>query len=177
MTGSRTEMILTLVQIVTGLGVILGLVLVLLQMQQNEKLLAVQLASDTFENIQALESQVMGEEYAETLERIIDPSQKLTPADLYRYDAYTFSTLNAWRRMLLLSDLGLSNLTIESIINRETACWFFGHEVGQAWLVGPAIVNEDKIVKHIKRLSSDCHAEVSYIDHMRKELSPQRIKQ
>ena len=102
----RTEQLLAIVQIATGLAVVASLALILFQMQQNEKLASAQLTSETLANIQQLESMVMGEDYATTIEKINDPNAKLTEADLYRYDAYTFSTQTAWRRMLLLTDLG-----------------------------------------------------------------------
>jgi hypothetical protein len=58
-------------------------------------------------------------------------------------------------------------------LDRGTACWFFGHDVGQAYLTSPATGSDEVVIKLIE-LSKDCVNVDTYLEHMRNKLLPER---
>lgn len=166
----NSEKLVNLVQILTAIALIAGLGLVLLQLKQNEDLARLQLISDSTESFKQLDSAMMGEDFATTMARINNPSAKITDADLYRYDAYAFSTVQLWRRNARLGSLGMWEVDLDQGIPKNTACYFFGSDVGQAWLTSPAVNEEDEIILKFREKSGDCRAEISYLEYMRERL-------
>jgi hypothetical protein len=161
------------IQIMTAAAVILGVGLVVYELRQTKDLVEAQLSVDSYVASFEADSMVLGENFSETLARINTAGSILTDAELYEYDSWAFSRITLLRMQLRLTNRGFFNLRVTELVDPATACWFFGHDVGQAYLTSPAVVR-DEIVDRLRELSKDCSNVETYIEHMRKKLPTER---
>jgi hypothetical protein len=94
-------------QIAGNIGIIAGLILVALQMNQNSDLLATQLIYMESERQLNLETAMMGEDPAAVWAKSMDGSSELTSREQRILDAYLYIQIEQWRAVYHLSESGL----------------------------------------------------------------------
>ena len=162
------------VQIVTAVAVIAGLGLVLWELRQAENLTRAQLSSEANLNFQQIQAAIIGDDYSETRARIFADS-KLTDADLFRYDAMATSFLFSLYRISTLTNQGISDRDWRNSARQSTVCWYFGHDVGRAWLTSPAAGSNNAVLEHLRELASNCDFSGNYLKYMKEILSEARV--
>ena len=91
---------------ITGIAIVVGLVLVVWELQQNREATTSQLTSDGFVFHSAANLALMGEQTAEVLAKACDSPNNLSRADYYVLDAYYSEVLNRSRRIVVLQQRG-----------------------------------------------------------------------
>jgi hypothetical protein len=94
-------------QIAGNIGIIGGLILVALQMNQNSDLLATQLIYMESERQLNLETAMMGEDPADVWAKSMDGSSELTSREQRILDAYLYIQIEQWRAVYQISESGL----------------------------------------------------------------------
>lgn len=120
-------------QVGANIGILAGLILVGLQMQQNERLLKIQLVNQTNESIAAFETAVGGEEIAAIWARSVETPDQLTLADMRALEAVLYAPLVQWINLYRLHESGITEENewrTEVITN---AGYFYGTPYGRAW--------------------------------------------
>jgi hypothetical protein len=98
----NTETINSWVQTITGIAIVAGLVLVVLELQQNSDAVRSQLSNDGFQIYTDFGTAVLGEDAAEVIAKACEAPSELTTADLVILDFF-YSELE--RRTLRLKTL------------------------------------------------------------------------
>ena len=163
------------IQTLTLLALLAGIVLVIYELRQAKELTRSQLISQSYVASMQLDALVIGENGADTLARISDPNAKISESDLFIYDAIAHSRLLHLRMNESLHRLGYfpqSQLDLDDL--QVTACWFFGHDVGRAYLESNA-TSVDPLVLKLKEHVQNCGESANYIEHMKKQLSAGRV--
>lgn len=164
------------VQVLGTVSVLAGLALVIIELRQAKELAVIQISSDGHAYNQQLDAMLVGDNLATTMAKLADSKAQLSAEDLYRYDGYAFSKITLIRRSVGLAKLGFYDVDWTTFVDKTTACYFFGHDVGQAYLGGPAVSHDD-VVERLTLLSKDCSEEDSYVGYMRKALPAERISE
>ena len=115
---------------ITNLGVIIGLVLVLLQLRQDEELMRAELYSDAATARMELHYQMMDPELARVVVKSWTEPETLTLEELRVMDSYLLAAINENRRRLALDRLGLS---AEVGAPENTLLFYFGNRFAKAW--------------------------------------------
>ncbi len=119
-------------QVGANIGILGGLILVGLQMQQNSELLSAQLSHQESDRYIAIETAAMGDDLPGAWAKVLEDPTALTLEDQVTVEGYIFSTVERWRSLHRLSNLGLLSQNWEPII-REDATYYLGHPYGQSW--------------------------------------------
>ena len=88
-------------QVLSAVGVLIGIVLVILQLQQNENLLRLQLATELRLNRDADRNVIRGVTFSETLAKLSGDPQKLTDAVLHQFQAHGVASYEVLQRRRL----------------------------------------------------------------------------
>ena len=126
-----------------NLGVLIGVVLVLLQMRQNEKLLSVQLTNDFFESYIAADTAFAGENLPAIWQKSVEEPEKLSIADLRALESQTFSPVSRWISLYRLTEEGIvDDSFLESQLTMDVS-YYLSSPYGRAWwdVVGNTISN------------------------------------
>jgi len=121
-------------QIAANTGIIAGLILVGLQMQQNSRLLQMQLLKDEATSYLDSEMAIIGDQYADVYQKSIEDPRNMTLSDMRIEESMLWGhSLFRWTNTYRLSELGLYEETQwKSEVNRD-APFFFGSPYGRAW--------------------------------------------
>jgi len=133
-----------LVERVKGLGnvaVLAGIILIAVEINQNSRLVEVQLESDQAAAWIEIDASKQGERFAEVLAKAIERPEDLTLAEMLEMDGYLYTYLDQLWREETLYRLGLSD-ELEVLV-RGTIRDFFGNEFAQAWWVETRFKFED----------------------------------
>jgi hypothetical protein len=134
-----------LIQLATGISIVIGLVLVIWELQQNREAVASQLTSDGFMQTAGSNQAVMGEQTANVLSKACYKPTELTAADYYVLDHYYSELIQRTFRLSTLSKRGsfYSNEYAENG-NRESWGRLFESSIGRAfWKAKRRIVDPD----------------------------------
>jgi hypothetical protein len=156
------------------IGVVGGLVVVVLELRQARELAFIQISHDAYIQSQQLDAMIVGEDLATTMAKVNSPDAKLTADDFYKYDGYVFSRITLMRSSVRLAKLGFYESDWESYVDKMSACFFFGNDIGQVYLSNPALY-EDEVVARLKKLSIECEEEDNYLMYMMNNLPAKRI--
>ncbi len=91
------------VQILTGLAVVVGLGLVIWELQQTREVVFAQLTSDAYGSVTQQQTTVMGETAADAIAKACDAPESLTTTDLIVLDAYFGELINRMRKNIAIS--------------------------------------------------------------------------
>ena len=120
-------------QVAANLGIVVGLVLVGVQLQQNSDLLKMQLLFEESRRAVDLETLVVGENGAETWSRSITDASELSLADQRIMEALLWGFVEQLRSTRLLAELGLlDDDEWRWRVRSETAFWL-ANDYGRAW--------------------------------------------
>ncbi|MFK8042177.1 hypothetical protein [Congregibacter sp.] len=138
------------IQLVSVAALLIGVVLVVVQLQQNEELLRFQLATDLRANRDSLRTATLGEDYSSTLAKL-NNVDTLNPAELQQFSAHAFSVYYELSHRWQLFDEGIfvGDWTRWLLDDR---CLLFNNPTGQAWLNWMTEVTEgDDIIEQIRK--------------------------
>lgn len=120
-------------QIAANIGIIAGLILVGLQLNQNSKLLKTQMLYEESGRLVALETQMIGELGAEVWAKSISDPQNLTLAEQRVMEALLWSYIEQLRSTRLLGELGLlEDAEWRARVESDTD-FYLGNQYGRAW--------------------------------------------
>ena len=117
-------------QILGPIGVLLGVALVIAQLNQTQNLVRLQLYTDIDLNRQQLDSTVLGEDFSLTLAKIRSSPDQLTDAELYQFEAYADSLIRQFDLYRILYDEGVFTIDWRFHV-RNQVCATFNHPVGR----------------------------------------------
>ena len=145
------------IQILSAMGVLVGVILVVLQLQQNQELLRVQIATDLRISHHADLNVVRGETYSETLAKLSGGSHALTDAELHQFDAHVSLVYSELTHRRMLVDEGIFRGDWKTWLFIES-CLLFDNPTGQAWLAWASIESEgeDEIIEEFQRRTKTC---------------------
>ena len=116
-----------------NLGIIVGLVLVLLQMRQNEALLRITLLNQHNESYIATDTAVGGETLAEYWAKSFEDPANLSLAEMRALEAQTFPPLLRWSNLYRLYEAGLIEESTWRAEIQNDAMFYFTSPYSKAW--------------------------------------------
>ena len=120
-------------QIVANLGLIGGLVLVAVQIQQTRDLARLQLQLEGTLAFQQIEIAMLGESPAEAWAKSIRDPESLSPTELKIIDSWLIHEVNQWRRTAFMEAEGLAEPGATERVVRENAWFYFGNSFAKRW--------------------------------------------
>jgi hypothetical protein len=114
-------------------GVLGGLVLVLLQMNQNEELLRVQVTNDFYESYIAAETTFSGENLPAIWQKSLEDPENLSIAEMRAMEAQTFSPLTRWINLYRLAEAGIFDGEFWRTQIELDVSYYLGSQYGRAW--------------------------------------------
>jgi hypothetical protein len=140
-------------QVGANIGILAGLVLVALQMEQNTEITRFQLAHDAWLDSANQLNANMGEEPALVLAKIYQEETNLTPEELVAIDSYFASAQQHIYRIEYTNELGLDLYSIELSAQSyapivTTACWHQMPSTESSWCL-PAGQRKNENTQHI----------------------------
>ncbi len=159
-------------QVIGSFGVLAGLILVALQIQQNTVLVRAELvsnASDAWINIDASKQ---SESFASVLAKSIVKPQELTAAEILELDGYLFTYIDQLDRDRDLYNLGVFGTPPEALV-RGSLSDYFGNEFARAWWAETKWKFELDIVEAIDREMENISVsqDIDYIERIKSRLS------
>ena len=115
-----------------NIGVIVGLILVALQINQNSELLRLQMLELDSQRFVQQELAIIGEEGAKVWEKVLQSPEELTIAEQRVAEALLWPAFEAWRSSYLLHSEGLLGDEWKSRVVAQ-APYYLGHAYGEAW--------------------------------------------
>ena len=161
------------IQVAPNIGILAGLILVGLQMQQNTDLLRMQLLKDEATSYLSTESTILGENYAEVYAKSITDPKSMTVADMRIEDTMLWSHgVFRWSNTYRLYEFGLvEEEQWKSEVTRDLP-FLYGSPYGRAWW--------DKISADLEADYADPEQQAfvpkalkKYIDERVKKIRPQ----
>ena len=119
-------------QVGANIGILAGLVLVGLQMEQNIQLTKAALSASHSDNWITIDTGLQGENFAQTLAKSINQPEQLTDAEMLEVQGYLMASLDQWNRWLILHKMGLSESNPNTWIGPQIFA-AFGNRFAQAW--------------------------------------------
>lgn len=120
-------------ELLSVLGLFIGIALVILQLRQNEELIRFQIATELRVNQDTNRSTIRGEQFSSTLAKAQNAPETLTDAELLEFDAHARSIVSEldFRRSLAAAGIFKGDWT--SWLRWET-CTSLDNSVGRTWL-------------------------------------------
>lgn len=129
----KIEKITGLLQVMANIGIIAGLIMVLLQMQQTEKLLSLQITNQYYDSYIASENALVGDNFAEIYQKSIDEPENLTIGEMRLLENQTFVPLNRWIGLYRMYEAGLVDEDMWKSQVELDASFYFGGIYGRTW--------------------------------------------
>jgi len=130
---SKSKRLQSWLTIGANLGVIIGLFILIVEVQQNESLTRMQLEADYIFASQAVESSRMEPETARIWSKAIYSPETLEPFELTILDSFLAIQLQNWWLLLQMSEADLVSLDrVKRAVNNE-APFFFGNTFAKNW--------------------------------------------
>ncbi len=120
-------------QIAASLGLIGGLVLVAVQIQQTRDLARLQLQLEGTLAFQQVEIAMLGESPAEAWAKSIQAPESLSPAEVKIVDSWLVHQVNQWRRTAFMEAEGLAEPGATERVVRKNAWFYFGNSFAKRW--------------------------------------------
>ena len=114
-----------------NVGVIAGLILVAVQINQNTAITKAQIANDYYIADMTLELAMMGENPADSFNKAVYAPDEITTADAVVLDRYFNYGMVQIQRLQKMDELGMAYEGWRERVNYLR--WHFGNEVGQRW--------------------------------------------
>ena len=120
-------------QIASNFGVIAGLVLIGVQVQQTRDLTRLQMRLEREESNQQMEQGMLGEEPSVAWAKSIRDPSSLSDAEVKIVDSYLINQLNVWSRTVIMERAGLVERGELERLIRQNAWFFFGNPFAKRW--------------------------------------------
>ena len=119
-------------QVIGNFGVLAGLLLVALQIQQNTVLVRAELLSNESDAWISIDASKQSERFASVLAKSIVNPQELNAAEILELDGYLFTYIDQLVRDRELYDLGVFDNPMESQISGSLHD-YFGNQFARVW--------------------------------------------
>jgi hypothetical protein len=148
------------------MGLIIGIGLVILQLQQNEKLLRFQIATDLRMNRHNDRNVTRGEQYSTTLAKLQTAPEGMTDAELVQFDAHARSLTSElfFRRLLAEEDILKGNW--RNWLKAES-CDLFNNRIGRAWLKIQGQAIDQEVIDELEQRLGECASLPSFLKSVR----------
>ena len=121
-------------QLSANVAILAGLVLVIFQLRQNADLLEFQILKQDADSYIAAELMMIGENYADTWQKMIEEPENLNLAELRAIDSHLWAhDIVRWRNMYDLHSRGLLDEGAWKRRVREDLEYELAHPYGRAW--------------------------------------------
>ncbi len=131
----KSERLNSWLQIATNLGLIGGLVLVAVQIQQTRDLTRLQMRLDLIAASQQMEQGLLGEEPGIAWGKSIRDPTSLSDAEVKSVDSILINQLNQWGWLVTIERAGLEELGALERSIRKDAWFYFGNPFAKRWWV------------------------------------------
>ncbi len=131
----KSERLNSWLQIATNFGLIAGLVLVAVQIQQTRDLTRLQMRLDLLAASQQMEQGLLGEEPGIAWAKSIRDPTSLSDAEVKSIDSYLINQLNHWDWLVSMENAGLEELGALERSIRANSWFFFGNPFAKRWWV------------------------------------------
>ena len=119
-------------QVIGNFGVLAGLILVAVQIQQNTVLVRAELLSNEWDAWISIDASKQSERFASVLAKSIVNPQELNAAEILELDGYLFSYIDQLIRDRELYDLGVFDTPLETQISGSLSD-YFGNQFARVW--------------------------------------------
>ncbi len=120
-------------RIVADLGILVGIVLVLVQLNQNEDLMRSQIMNQYFDSYSAYEASFAGENLPDIWEKSLVDPENLTLSEMRALEAVTFAPLVRWINLYRQNKAGvLGDMDWKEEVEMD-ATWIFKGPYAHAW--------------------------------------------
>ena len=142
-------------QVLTGVSVVVGVVLVLIQLRQNEDLTFSQVRSEQYDAWQFIDTLAMSESFAKVMVRALETPDELTLEDAIELDGRMFAILDQFDRLYDLASLGIFDGDPDGMVTPNVE-YYFGNRFAISWWAekkaqfNPALVNAvDSVISDV----------------------------
>lgn len=131
--GMRFNKLNDWLRVIADLGILVGIVLVLVQMNQNEDLMRSQIMNQYYDSYSSYEASFAGENLPAIWEKSVLDPENLTLAEMRALEAVTFAPLFRWINLYRQSEAGvLGNMDWKEEVEMDAA-WIFKSPYARAW--------------------------------------------
>ena len=121
-------------QLSANVAILTGVVLVIFQLQQNADLLELQILKQEADSYIAGDLMMIGENYADTWQKMIEEPENLNLAELRAIESHLWAhDIVRWRNLYELHSRGLLDEDAWKRIIREDLEYELAHPYGRAW--------------------------------------------
>jgi hypothetical protein len=172
----KSERLNSWLQIASNLGLIAGLVLVAVQIQQTRDLTRLQMQLDRVAAYQQMEQGLLGEEPGVAWAKSIRDPTSLSDAEVKSIDSFLINQVKHWDWLVTMENAGLEELGALERSVREEAWFYFGNPFAKRWWVSmrdPGKWDPDLVRlldAQIAKLGDDVNAR--WLDEMRSPVRP-----
>ena len=158
-------------QIVGVFGVLAGLILVALQIQQNTVLVSAELDSNSMDAWIEIDASKQGENFAGVLVKAIESPRDLTIAEMIELDGYLYTYVDQLVRERQLYLLGVFDNPPEALI-RVSIYDYIGNEFAQAWWAETKWKFGSEIIEILDRemVSISANQDIEYVGRIKARL-------
>ena len=162
------ERLASWLQISANIGILGGLILVGIQLQQNGEILQAQMMSAESRSVIDQELQIIGEDGAKAWVSAMSDPSNVSPEHHRIMEAIYWTAIESWRHTEELGNLGLADVDPLFRVTDEAA-WYFGSTYGRAWWNmrrdGTVLSDElkkiiDEAINTSPNLTADLHEEL-----------------
>ena len=158
------------IELLTLVGVFIGLGLVILQLRQNEELIRFQIATEIRVNQDNNRNVVRGEQYSRTMAKLHTSPKSLTDEELLQFQAHARSLLNELTFRRILAEVGIFKGDWKFWLELET-CELFDNSVGRTWLKIQSQAIDEEMLNELDRRLAECGGRPSFIEAVRRDES------
>jgi len=158
-------------QVIGSFGVLAGLILVAIQIQQNTVLVRAELLSNASDAWISIDASKQSERFAIVLAKSIVKPQELTAEEILELDGYLFTYIDQLDRDSDLYDMGVFDTPPESLV-RGSLYDYFGNEFARAWWAETKWKFDPEIVDVIDREleSISVSQDIDYLERIKARL-------
>jgi hypothetical protein len=158
--------------VIGNFGVLAGLILVALQIQQNTVLVRAELLSNEYDAWISIDASKQSERFASVLAKSIVNPQELNAAEILELDGYLFTYIDQLVRDRELYELGVFDNPLESQISGSLSD-YFGNQFARVWWEETKWKFDLEIVEIIDREMEKISVtqDIDYIERIKATLS------
>lgn len=158
------------IELLTLVGVFIGLALVILQLRQNEELIRFQIATEIRVNQDNNRNAVKGEQFSRALAKLQTSPESLTDEELLQFQAHARSILSELSFRRTLAEVGIFKGDWTTWLESET-CELFDNSVGRTWLKIKGQAIDEEMMNELDRRLTECGGRPSFIEAVRRDES------
>ena len=165
------------IEVISVVGLLVGLWLVFVQLRQNEELIRFQIATEFRFNQDENRNAVKGERLSETLAKIQTAPESLTDAELLEFQAHARSLVSELDMRRVLANAGIFKGDWRNWLHPET-CDLMNNPIGRAWLktsrkTPDQMLDSDmldsEMLDELEQRLEECDDRPSFLESVRQE--------